>query len=134
MADTGHGHSITFGTSGFSLNVLGTTPPNETVETIPTDYVGLADGDHVPYIPGDLIEGGELVIRVECDSDYDAPLRVQETITLTWPVKSPPGNGATWVFSGITSGYAVDELVTNQRQEATVTVKVAGNITKNNET
>ncbi len=133
MADTGHGHSLTFATSGFGLNVLGTTPPNEVVEAIATDHVGLADGDHVPYIAGDLIEGNEMTIRVECDSDYDAPLRTKETITLTWPVKSLT-NGATWAFSGITTGYAVDELLTNQRQEATITIKVAGNITKQNET
>ena len=133
MADTGHGHSITFATSGFSLNILGSTLPNETVESIATDHVGLTDGDHIPYIAGDLIEGGELVIRVECDSDYAAPLRTSETITFTWPVKSLT-NGATWAFTGITTGYSVDELVTNQRQEATVTVKVAGNISKNVET
>ena len=134
MADTGHGGAITQATSSFSEEILSITPPAETVEDVPTPHMGLADGAHVPYMPGDLIEGGEMVVKVSVDPDYDAPLRVVENTTLTWPLGSGLAVAAKWVFTGYTKAFAAGELLTNGRMEADLTIKVAGNIVKSDGT
>jgi len=130
MSDTGHGGAITLATSGMALDIISIVPPEETVEDVELPHLGLDDGDHVPYMPADLVEGGELSFVVAVDPDYDAPLRTVQNVTLTYPIPSGMDNGATWIFSGYVKGYAHGELKTSERMEATITVKVAGNITK----
>lgn len=122
MAATGFGITITFGTSGFSGEIIDTTPPEMTRESIETSHTETAN-NRKTFIPADLGDDGELSFDINFDPDVDPPIDgAAETITITF------ASGATWAFSGFMTGYAPAAPI-DDRMTATVTVKVSGVIT-----
>lgn len=129
MADTGHGVQVAFDTATNALNLISVTPPQLSAESVPAPHAELAEDSFVPYLPADLIEGGELVARVEVDPDYDPPMTTEVASTiLTWPTAPGGSTGATWTFKSQMVGYEPDEVTTGVRMEASIRLKVAGDI------
>lgn len=100
---TGQGIAIVFGSSGFvaTLHFVGGT--ERTRPAIETSHLGLVAGSERTYIPHDLIEGGEFVLRYEWEQSFSTfpPLTdAAETITITFPKLSGEATAATLAGTG----------------------------------
>ena len=122
LADTSHGYTITFATSGFTGNIVDITPPNTTLDPVNTSHQGTTGA--MTFIPSDLPDNGELSFSVQYNPDITIPVdAAADTVTVTSP------EGATDVFPGFFTGYAPTAPHLNL-MTADVTLKVAGDITK----
>lgn len=124
MPSLGTGTTITFGTSGFSANLLSIDGPELQRESI--DVSTMATTTNRAFLPGTLLDGGEVDMTFEFDGD-DTPLTALasegETITITWG-----STGDTWTFTGFMTSYKPGAQL-EQRMEATAKVKVTGAVT-----
>lgn len=130
MADTFHGGSVTLGSSGITLKIIEASYSGGSTAAIATPHAGLTTGDNIPYIPADLNEGGTLDLTVELDPDQELEGQsgVVHSITHTYAIPSGQSSAATKVFSGFIVDYS-ESLPIDDRITATVSIKVAGNIT-----
>ena len=116
--DTGHGATITFGTSNYSFNWTSIDIGEETIPEI--DRTHLATSGFRQYIPGDLTTPGEITVAFQWDSDAAAiTLGVVQTITTSMPVPTGAVDGAYWAGSGFVKrvkrpSMTTDELVTGE--------------------
>ena len=125
MADTGHGATITFGTSGFSANVTNITFDEMVRPVVPTSH--LATSTYDTSIPGDLVDPGGFTATLQYDPDEQPPITgAAETITVTYPIPAGMSNGATIQVSGFVDSFTQPELVSNTLMEATYHIKFAG--------
>lgn len=117
------GVTVGFGTSNFTAEVLGVTPPNLSRPDIDVTHLGTTK--FKAFEPGDLVDGGECTLRIAYFPSDVPPIRgVAEVITITMP-----DSGATAVtFSGYCKGFAPGEMTEDSRVEATMTLKVAGEV------
>ena len=120
----GTGTTITFGTSGFSANIMSVDGPGITREAIETTHMGTTTAK--TFIPADLIDGGEMSFTMQFDGALDPPTdAAAETITIDW---GGAGTGEKWTFSGFMTGFnpssPLEELMT-----ASATLKVTGDVT-----
>ena len=132
---TGHGVVVAFGTnttygSNNTNKVTNVNFDGVTTADVPVGHLGLTVGDNIPYIPGDLKEGGTVTVDVLKDLDVAiVPTHTKETITITEPItdgtNTTPG---TVVFTGYVNssswGYPQDGVVAGQ-----YVLKVASNFT-----
>lgn len=122
MAQLGTGASIAFGTSNFTMEATSIAASGASRPVLKTSHLGTVDDD--TFIPGDLVDDGEIAVTYWFDpADGEPPIHaVPETITITFR------SGATATFNGFISGYdwtnPLEEL-----QEASLTIKVNGAIT-----
>lgn len=126
---TGQQSSMTFGTSGITLDVISIEPNEESVEDIALPHLGLDAGSIIPYEPGDLVEGGEYTVELADNHDTQIATRVVETITYTKPIASGNTTAATKEFDGYIKSVKESNKATSERATITVVVKVAGEIT-----
>lgn len=109
MADTGNQATIVFATSGFTANyhMIGSTEQER--GKIKDSHLGTVD--YHTYIPGDLIEPGEMECELEFNPDDEAPIDAPaETITITYPVPAGMVNGATLAGSGFLTKRSTPDL------------------------
>jgi len=120
----GTGTVVVFGTSGFEAEILGVTPPNMTRPDIETSHLGTTKFD--TFEPGLVVNGGEVELRIAYDPGTVPPIRAAvESISITCS-----DDGATVIaFPGYCKAFAAGEIQKDQRAEATVTIKVAGDVT-----
>lgn len=103
MADTGNGASITFGTSGFTGCFTELDPSEQTRDALEDSC--LATTGQKTYIPGDLVEPGELRAKFLFAADDDLPaFGAPETITVTYPLPSGASTPGTLAGSGFLVG------------------------------
>lgn len=120
MAD-GHGTTITFGTSGFSANLIGIDSLN--VERASIEDTHMSTSDAKDFLPAALYEW-KLDITVEHDATESVPISaVKETITVDWA-----GSGNTWAGSGHCTGYSPGAEV-GARMEGSMSIQGSGAIT-----
>lgn len=120
MAD-GHGTTITFGTSGFSANLIAVNSFSATRAEVPNTHMGTADA--MDYLPAALYDW-DADITVEHDASIAVPIdRPKETITFDWA-----GGGNTYAGSGFVTGYNSGAAV-GERMESTLTIKGSGAVT-----
>ena len=118
----GTGASITFGTSGFTAEILDITLPDMTREPVNVSHLGTTF-DHI-YIPVDLVENNELAFDVHLNPDTVPPIHdVAETVTVDFR------DGASWSFSGFMTKYGGTNPLEDKLM-ASVAVKVTGGITQ----
>ncbi len=93
--DTGHGASITFGTTSWSGSVIG-IPTNLQRMRQRVETTHLGSGTTRTYMPGDADELGEITLDVRFATATGLPATgaAPETITITFPL-APGGGGAT---------------------------------------
>ncbi len=118
----GDGTTITFGTSGFTGEIVTIDGPNGTRAAI--DGTHLGSTNYKTFTPSGLVDGGEVSLNVHYNPTVALPVQgVEETITI-----DPNGSGQTLSFPGfiISFGhsFAVDELMSQD-----ITLKVSGTIT-----
>ena len=119
----GQGTAIAFGTSTFTAEVLGVTPPNMTRPVIDVTHLGTEK--FKAFEPGDLVDGGDASMRIAYFPSDVPPMRgAPEIITITCA-----DSGATTIsFSGFITALAIGEMSEDQRVEATITLKCAGEV------
>lgn len=118
----GDGTTITFGTSGFTGEIVSINGPNSTRAAIDGTHLGSTNWK--AFTASGLVDGGEVSLTVHYDPTITVPISAAvETITI-----DPNGSGQVLSFSGfvISSGhsFAVDELM-----GLDMTIKVTGAIT-----
>jgi hypothetical protein len=124
--DTGHGATITFGTSALSYawrKISAVEQAGEAVE----DTV-LSEKYFRSFLPGDVYEPGEFEIEYSWGSKTALPtIGVVETITLTLPLASGGATAADLEGDGfIMSRTAFPELTTNGLQQGKMKIAFAG--------
>lgn len=128
-ADVATGLTVGFGTHTsvddlqvISVTLGGISRPALATSHLGTTAVGSNEMSNATFIPGRIVDGGEMTLEVHWNPDKIIPFEdddTGETITITTL------EGATVVFSGFVTGFEInaplDEVMT-----ATITVKVSG--------
>jgi hypothetical protein len=124
MADVGTATTITFGTSGFTADVVSLNGSDITREDI--DVTHLGSTGYMEFQPANLSDGGSIEMEIHFDPDAQPPHQADpETITITFPL--PPGgiSPATFVFTGYVNSWSW-EVPLEEVMTAEVTIKVDG--------
>lgn len=122
-----YGNGATFTVTGTNATVgtiISIDPPEESVDDISDDYLGVVD--YHEMIPGLVIHIGKMKITSIVDLDVFAAndvaspavipaLRVVTTGTLTFRAQTGQTSGATYIGTGYLSRRKVSELATDQR-------------------
>jgi len=126
--DEGQGASITFGTSGTTIQALTIQGAGVARADIPTFDLGTTSAK--TYQPGDLYDPGTINVSFAYDPDTQPPFSsTNETITITYPVPSGKTNGATAASSGYVQSFDEPTGQTDQRMEANMVIRRSGEIT-----
>ncbi|MEN1680341.1 MAG: hypothetical protein AAGJ46_12175 [Planctomycetota bacterium] len=126
---TGHGTALSFGTSSYSPVLINIEPNELSVDDVERATLATPEGSIIPYDPAELIEGGEVTFEEEAEVDSLPPIRIKQTLTITFRAPSGLTNGATWVFEGYLKTHRINSQQTGTRRTATGSIKVAGDIT-----
>jgi hypothetical protein len=126
--DTGHGATVTFGTTSGSFKLMGiSTNLSLTRPRVETTYLGTSTNR--TYMPGDLNEIGEVTLDVQFESATGLPATgtVAETITITYPL---PGGGAATpaniAGTGFITAISHPPLQTGTLQQGSITFTYDG--------
>lgn len=116
----GHGTTITFST-GFLANILSLQMTGVERAAVEATTFGTTGGK--AYVPGDLVDGGELVVEIQHDDTAVPPMEgAAETVTINWP------GVETIAFTGFMTGYEIS-AADEEKVRATARIKVTGAIT-----
>ena len=118
MTDVATGTTIAFGTSGFNAEILG-FDIDFTREAYDTTHLGSTEHTKAPK---NLVDYGELPIRVNFDPDITIPIdAATETITITYPLPAGGTTPATLIGSGFASGFSATADL-EEKMEGVLTV------------
>jgi hypothetical protein len=128
--DTGHGATVTFGTTSWSGKLVG-IPTNLSLTRPPVDITYLGTSGEREYMAGDVSELGQVTLDVAFESATGLPAlgTTPETITITWPL-APGGGGVTaanLAGTGIITGVVYPAMQTNTMQQGQITFQYDGN-------
>ena len=116
----GTGLEIAF-ESGFLATITDVTPPASSRPSIDTSHYGTST--YRTFIPGDLIDNGQLQCTIEFDPGQVPPIdQDASTVTITFR------NDETWEFSGFMTDYQPGSPM-EERMTASCVIKVSGAIT-----
>lgn len=103
--------------------VLSFTPPSITVETI--DATHMASDDGFREFIASLKDGGECVVNMNY---VEASATLLQTLVLAGleTFKITLAGGSTMIFSGIPTGFAIDDVVIDDKMTMSLTIKVSG--------
>lgn len=122
--DIGTGTTITFGTSGFTADVLSVNWDGISRESIQTSHMGTTN-DHT-FMPADLVDNGEISMEIAFVGTLSPPIITNgaaETVTIDWA-----GSGDTWAASCFQTGFTIGAPL-EDKMTGTLTLKVSGAIT-----
>lgn len=129
MADEGAGASITFGTSGTTINAISIQATGIAREALETTHLQTTGGFKT-FIPADYVDGGEVQVTFRYDPDTQPPYNAAaETITITYPVPASKNNGATEAATGFVSSFDPPTLSNDTVMDASMTIKRSGPVT-----
>lgn len=99
--DTGHGATVTFGTTSWAGKIQG-LPTNLQITKPRVDKSHLATSGQREYMPGDLEELGEVTLDVLFEQGRGLPATgaTAETITITFPLNPADGSAAAATLAG----------------------------------
>lgn len=121
---TGHGTTITFGTSSFTAAFRSVGGATEDRPEIDTSYLGTTG--HRTKIPGDLADAGSFDIEFLVDAEDDPPwpdiTEVAETVTITYPVTVTGQTAANEAGSAFVTSVTKPTLVTDELMVGTATI------------
>jgi hypothetical protein len=122
MAEIGTGTTITFGTSGFTGEILEITGPDGSRVSVPTSHLGTTVAH--TFMPGDLVDWGEVSLEIAFDPTEDPPIdEAPESITITFP----NSDTTSWEFTGFVTGFNVRTPL-EERMTATMRLKITGDV------
>jgi len=116
------GITMTFASSGFSMNLLDVSPPGGQVESFETTHQGTTTAK--TFTPDDLIEWTNGTLTVQYDPADDPGAFVGQEETITWNL---PGS-STWSHTGWIESFQPTGTL-GQLMTATCEIKVDGDIT-----
>jgi len=117
----GYGTTITFGTSGFSANLISVDGPGLERGSIDITHMGTSNA--MAYIAQALYDVGEISVTFEFNGADSPPISgATETITIDWA--GATGSGS-WSFSAFCTGYRPGASI-GERMQATMTLKATG--------
>lgn len=127
--DTGHGATVSFGTTSWSGKLVG-IPTNLERSRPRVDITHLGSSGEHDYMPGDLDELGEVVLDVAFETATGLPATgtAAETITITFPL-APGGGGATAANiagTGFITKTNFPPLQTGVMQQGQITISYDG--------
>lgn len=129
MSRVGTGATVTFGTSSYAPQIETITIDGIERPVVDTTHLGTAN--FKTFIPGDLVDPGEITLEIKTNPDTEPPISgAPETITIEFP--SALATGAQ--YSG--SGFVTSDSVTNPLEDnitRSVTVKCTGTWTWSDE-
>lgn len=125
MADEGSGATLTFGTSGTSLDLLTIQATGVARAAIETTKLSTTGGK--TFMPGDRYDPGQ----ISCSFQYNPNVRppysnAAETITITYPVPAGLTNGATEASSGFVTQFDAGNCEGDTVMVGSVTIKRTG--------
>jgi hypothetical protein len=123
MADTGHGASVTFGTTGGTWLVREINSPGQfTRPRVQTTYLGTSAASGQTYMPGDLDDHEEVELTIVYQTTQGLPARgtANETITVTFPISAGGSSASTVAGNGFITGADYPPLQTNTLQEGKI--------------
>jgi hypothetical protein len=121
--DIGTGSTVTFGTSGFTADILGVNLSGVTREAINTSHMGTTS-DHT-FMPVDLVDNGTLELEIAWLATLTPPIitnAAAETVTVAFA-----GSATTWSFSAFQTDLGVT-VPLEDKMTATMTFKISGAI------
>jgi len=125
--DVGTGTTITFGTSGFSADILSISSGGFTREAYETTHMGTTSD--MTFEPKKLVDNGSLDIEFAFDPDAQPPIGgATETVTITFPLPTGGLTAATLVGSGFITDFSFSAEV-EERMTASATLKWAAGVT-----
>ena len=123
--DFGIGTTVTFGTSGFSADILSIDGPNQSRAFADTTHMGTT-GQRTK-IPFDLVDTGNMSMEVQFDGGLVLPIaEVAETITIDYG-----GTGVGFKYSF--TGFCTEASITTSVEDimtATLSIEITGAITQ----
>lgn len=122
--DIGTGSTVTFGTSGFSADILSVNMSGITREAINTSHMGTTN-DHT-FMPTDLVDNGTLELEIAWLATLTPPIitnAAAETVTVVFA-----GSATTWSFSAFQTELSM-AIPLEDKMTATCTFKISGAIT-----
>jgi hypothetical protein len=130
----GTGTTITFGTSGFtaellslrwtgiSRNVVDTTPLS--ITPAPTGQIG-----NRRYKAAHAVDPGSLECEFHFNPDLKPPLDgVQELITVTFPMVAGDATAPIWKCNGMLTSWDIEGISLDEKMVARGTIKLTGSI------
>ena len=125
--DIGTGLTMAFATSSFTAEITSVSPPNRSRPSIDTTHMGSSTRT---FMPGDLVDGGEVTMEVHFDPDMDVPVdQPAEQITITFPLADGGSTAANWQFPGFVISDT-PQAPLDDKMVSTIVIKVAGDVTK----
>jgi len=125
-SDIGTGTTVLFGTSGFTGHLLDVSWDGIERPSIDTSH--LATVGFMTFIPGDLVDPGEISLELAFDPDDTPPIQASaETVTVTFPLfaLTTPAN---WAASGFMRTFSFSSPL-EEKMTATTAVKASAAIT-----
>lgn len=114
--DTGHGATITFGTTGgtWLCRIIGEVAVDK--PPVETSYLGTTT--KATFMPADLEKWGEFTLTVLFQGSQGLPARstASETITITHPTPAGASTPANLAGSGLIIGVVYPQFQTNELQ------------------
>jgi hypothetical protein len=132
--NVGTGTTITFGTSGYSANILSVSWDGIERQMFDSSHMGTAAPGankfgNKTFIASKLSDPGTLTLEVHHNPQTNPPVDgAFETVTVTWPQVSGDSTAASWAGSGAIQSYRVNDPH-DGIMSATMVVKFSGNVT-----
>lgn len=127
--DTGHGASVTFGTTSWAGKLEG-IPTNLQMMRDEVDATYMATTGQREYVPGDLDAINDVVLDVLFEQGRGLPSNgtVAETITITFPLNPADGSvsAATLAGTGFIKGVSYPAMQTGTIMKGQITIKFDG--------
>jgi len=122
IATPADGHGLTLTYTGFAANVVGVTGPNFSRESIDKTHMGTVAWKE--FMPGDLVDPGEIGVELEFDSQALPPITgAASDLVVVW------GNAETlktWTCTAFMTAFSVSGGATGARMMASATFKLSG--------
>jgi hypothetical protein len=114
------GITLSFPTSNFTCELISIQPPGPVRKSIDMTH---HESSHMEFSPGDLVDWGELRLRIAFEPDTAPPISgVTEAVVINFP----DSGTSTWTVDAFFTNYEPADMPVDERMEASVTLKCAG--------
>ena len=122
--DIGTGTTVTFGTSGFTADILNVNWDGITRESIETSHMGTTSDK--TFMPADLVDNGTIVLEIAFVATLSPPIITNgaaETVTIAFA-----GSATHWSASAFQTEFSIGAPL-EDKMTGSLTLKVTGGIT-----
>lgn len=133
--DISTGLTLVLATSGFTADVLNVDWSGISRESIETSHMGTSPAGankigNKTFMPGDLIDPGEIVMEIHFNPENLPPIgEAAEIATLTWPKAADQSVAGSWSAEVFETEFSLGAPL-EEKMTGTLTLKVSGEITQ----